>query len=122
MEKKISKSLVPFKQSSSIKSKCYSRGSLLKKSISESSESIPKKRYKKKSELLSEIFVKKKTKQKMDLISENMQRDRQNLKNPSEFYADLFSNFVVHTQKINGSGISGLPALPMIKISRYEES
>ena len=54
----------------------------------------------------------------MDLISENMQRDRQNLNNPNEFYADLFSNFVVNNRQITRSGISNMP---LVKISRYDE-
>ena len=116
MEQKISSSIIPFKQTKSMRSK---NRSFRKRNISDSSEDIPKKKNKKKNELTTEIFVKKKAKKKMDLISVNMKRDRLNLNNPSEFYADLFSNFVVNNPQINESGISNIPR---IKISRYEET
>ena len=122
LEKRISKSLVTIRQTSSIKSKDYSRRSYMKKSISYSSEGSPKKKNRRKKRLSSDLLMKKKTRRKMDLISENMQKDRKNLNNPSEFYADLFSSFVVNQPQISGTRISGLPALPTIKVSRYEEN
>ena len=114
MEKKIA----PLKQSSSIKSKNYSRKSNLKNSISGVSEDIPKKKNKRRNGISSEIFVKQNTRRKMNLITENMEKDRQKLNNPNEFYADLFSNFVVNNRQINGSGISNLL---MIRTSRFDE-
>ena len=119
VEKKLNNSVIPFKQTSSVKSKNYLRKSYKKRTISNSSDGGPKKKNRKKNDVSSDIFVKKKARRKIDLISENMQRDRQNLNNPSEFYADLFSSFVVNNPQINGSGISNLP---LIKINRNEES
>ena len=119
MEKNLSKNVASLKQTSSIKSKNYSRRTYKKKSIvSDSCDEIPKKKNKKKNELSSDKFVRKKTKRKMDLISENMQRDRQNLNNPNEFYAGLFSNFVVNNRQKNASGMSNSP---MNRMSRYDE-
>ena len=118
-EKKGSKYISPLKPATSIKSKNnYSRRTYKKNSISDSSEEIKKKKNRKKNGISSDIYAKKRTKRKMDLISENMQRDRQNLNNPNEFYADLFSNFVVNNRQITRSGISNMP---LVKISRYDE-
>ena len=54
----------------------------------------------------------------MNLISENMLKNKQNLNNPNEFYADLFNNFVVNNRQKNESGASNVP---IIKVSYYEE-
>ena len=120
IERRMSKSLCPFKQTSSVKSKNYTKRSNVRKSISDSSgNNSPKKKNRRRNGLISDVFRKKKNKRRMDLISEYMQRDRQNLNNPSEFYADLFSSFVVNAPQINGSEISNLS---MVRIPRYEES
>ena len=67
---------------------------------------------------LTDIFDKNKTKRKMNLISENMLRDRQNLNNPNEFYADLFSSFVVKNRKTKTKGRSNIQ---IIKVPYYNE-
>ena len=107
-----------FIKSSSIISKNYSRQSYFKHSISGTSLDIPKKKNKKKNEDSSEIFVTKNTRRKMDLITENMQKDRQKLNNPNEFYADLFNDFAINSRQIHGSGISNFLR---IKTSHYDE-
>ena len=56
-----------------------------------------------KSEISSDNLLSIKTKNKLDLIMKNMEKDSQNLNNPNQFYADLFSNFYKKKVKMNKS-------------------
>ena len=75
------------------------------------------KKVKRKTETSSDNLVNMKTLNKLNLITENMKRDNQNLNNPNEFYADLFSNFCKQTIKENESKLS----IPKVKVALNKE-